>query len=151
MRNVMLTLGLAATMAAGLAAQTLSPAPVPSAAKEERATQSPAERARKDAERAEKSLGLNSEQRSKWEAASLERANANEQVKEKMKGCTTPQERKDLKTQMRANHEKYNTTVTALLTPDQKVRYDQQKKEKRDAHRSGRMKGKPQHMQDSQK
>lgn len=97
---------------------------------------SPAEKAKKDADRAEKKLGLTAEQKQKWEAASLERAVANQPIREKMKGCTTPDERKAYHSQMRVNHKKYKSTTLDLLTTEQKTKYETMQKVQRMQHKA---------------
>jgi protein CpxP len=148
MKHIMLTLGIAAGMAGSPAAQTLSSAPAHEMRQDnqDRMKQklSPEEKARKDAGRAEKELGLNSDQKARWETASLERTRANQPLREKMNGSTTPAERKALRDQMKTNHQKYNETVTALLTPDQKARYEQMKKERKESHKGKKGQG-PRH------
>lgn len=126
-------------------------------AKHERIELSPQERAAKDAERAEKELGLNAEQKMKWQAASLERINANALLKEKMNGSTTPEEREQLRKQMRINNDKFNGTVNGFLTDEQKAKHDEMKKAKR-PHYQGKdrmehkeYKGRPQPHQNNAK
>jgi len=91
---------------------------------------SPDQRAAKDAEHAEKSLGLNADQKAKWQAAALERINANEPIRDKMQGATTPEERQSIRQQMKSNNDRFESTVTAMLTSDQKAKYDQMKSER---------------------
>jgi Spy/CpxP family protein refolding chaperone len=132
MKHAMLTLGFVAALATGLQAQSQEAMPSPASQQQATKQLSPSERAKKDAERAGKQLSLSEDQKAKWEAASLERINANTPIKQKLESCTTPEERKTYRSQLRANQEKYHTTVTALLTPEQKAKYDQMKKERHD-------------------
>ncbi|MBX3163893.1 MAG: hypothetical protein KF900_05390 [Bacteroidetes bacterium] len=88
---------------------------------------SPQERAAKSAERAEKDLGLTTEQKAKWQAASLERINANEPLKVQMRASATPEERQALRKQMRGNGETFETTVNGFLTAEQKTKRDEVK------------------------
>jgi len=132
MKHAMLTFGLVAALATGLNAQTPGTATVPGGVHQNQKEQlSPAERAKKGAEIAEQKLALTNDQKTKWEAAALQRAIANDPIREKMKGCTTPQERKDYHSQMKVNGKKYTTTVVALLTTDQKTKYEQMKKDRK--------------------
>ena len=103
--------------------------------KQERVQLSPQERATKDTERAEKNLGLNAEQKAKWQAASLERANANEPLKEKMQSSTTPEERQQIRQQMKSNGDKFESTVNGFLTPEQKTKYAEMKANYRGKHK----------------
>lgn len=111
--------------------------------KQEHMKLSPQERAVKNAERAEKELGLTAEQKTKWQTASLTKINANEAVKQKMQGSTTPEERKELHKQMRLNKAKFELDVFAFLSPEQKVKYDAAKT-KHHSHQTHKA-HKPQH------
>lgn len=88
------------------------------------------ERAKNNTIKAEKELALTADQKIKWEAASLERMKQNEPLKQKMQGSTTPDERKSLRQQMRANNQKFVQTVLTFLTPDQKTKFEAMKKAK---------------------
>lgn len=111
--------------------------------KHEKADLTPAERAKKSAQREEKELGLNADQKAKWEVATLERINANAPIHEKMKGATTPEERKSMHIQAKGNIDKFDATVTAFLTPEQKTKFEAQK-EKMKQKRKEQHKGEPQ-------
>ncbi|WP_317897924.1 hypothetical protein [Aurantibacillus circumpalustris] len=140
MKKSILAICLVASMTIKLEAQTLNADPAKTSERVERKQLSPEERAKKDAERAEKKLALTGDQKTKWEQASLNRVKANEPLREKMKGCTTPDERKEIHTQMRLNKTSFNTTVTAMLTPDQKAKWGQEKKNHQE-RRKNHMKG----------
>ena len=90
----------------------------------------PEQRAKRDADMAQQKLGLSAEQKVKWEEAGLDRIRRGEPIKTKMRGPTTPEERKELQSQMEANKERYLSTIAAILTPEQKVKYDQFQKER---------------------
>jgi hypothetical protein len=98
------------------------------------------ERAKKDAERAEKKLALTADQKVKWEAAALVRAKANQPLKEKMQGSTTPEERKTIHKQVKTNNTQFETTVETLLTLEQKQKYEELKAERR-KHKGRHAKG----------
>ena len=134
MKKIVLAICLISSLTIKLAAQTPSPSGVKTE-KQDRKQLSPEERAKKDAERAEKKLALTNEQKTKWELAALERAKANSPLKEKMKGCTTPDERKAIHKQMRLNKNNFNTTVSAMLTLDQKTKFEQEKKNHHSKHK----------------
>lgn len=102
---------------------------------------SPEERAKHGANWAEKKLGLNADQKTKWETACLERIKANEPHKEKMRGSTTPEERKAIHQQVKANNENFDKTVNGFLTPEQQAKWEQHKKDQREKHKA-KMKGK---------
>lgn len=83
----------------------------------------PEEKAAKEANKAEKELGLNADQKSKWQSAALTRINANKPLIEKMQGSTTPDERKQLKSQIKTNGQSFDQTVNAMLTPEQQAKW----------------------------
>ena len=134
MKKTLLALCLVSLMTMKLEAQTLNADPAKKTERVEKKQFSPEERAKKDAERAEKKLALSNEQKTKWELAALERAKANAPLKEKMKGCTTPDDRKDIHKQMTLNKINFDTTVMAMLNNDQKVQYEQEKKMRHSKH-----------------
>lgn len=92
----------------------------------------PEERAKHGANWAEKKLTLTPDQKTKWEAAALERITANAPLRDKLKGSTTPEERKATRTQIKANQDKFNTTVDGFLTPEQKTKWDAEKKQRKE-------------------
>jgi protein CpxP len=111
--------------------------------KEQRKDMSPEERAKMETQHAEKKLSLTADQKPKWEAASLTRIKANDPYRQKMQGSTTPEERKELQKNMRTNKEAFDQSVTAFLTPDQKTKWDAEKKQMREKRKDKRGKGKP--------
>lgn len=90
------------------------------------------QRVKNQTDKAEKELALTPEQKVKWEAAVRKRITANKPIKEKLQGSTTPEERKKLHGETRANMKKFDETVSTFLTPEQKVKYEARKKEKKD-------------------
>ena len=48
-----------------------------------------------------------------------------------MKGSTTPEERRNIREQTKVNNQKFEQTVTAFLTPDQKTKLDKMKEERK--------------------
>jgi Spy/CpxP family protein refolding chaperone len=139
MKKMILSLALVAGIAVGLSAQNSAPAPSTTQGAKKGGT--PEERAARGAERAAKDLGLSADQKSKWQTAALERINANAPLHEKMKGSTTPEERKSLHQQAKANNEKFDNTVKGFLTPDQNTKYEQMKadrKQKMKEHHKGK-------------
>lgn len=89
------------------------------------------EKAAKEANKAEKELGLNADQKSKWQSAALTRINANKPLIEKMQGSTTPEERKQLKSQIKTNGQSFDQTVNAMLTPEQQAKWTNWKANKK--------------------
>lgn len=103
---------------------------------------SPEEHARQSADRAEKNLTLSAEQKAKWETAALTRFRANQPLKQKMKGSTTPEERKSLHSQVKSNNAQFDLTVSSFLTSEQKAKYEQMKTEKKNRkNKPGKMNG----------
>ncbi len=104
------------------------------------------QRVKNQTDKAEKDLGLTTEQKVKWEAAVRERITANKPIKEKLQGSTTPEERKKLHGDAKANMKKFDDTVALFLTPEQKAKYEAKKKEKKDKvekHKGGKKGGAP--------
>jgi periplasmic protein CpxP/Spy len=96
------------------------------------------DRAKRSANRAEKEFTLTADQKTKWEAATLERLKANAPLHEKMKGSTTPDERKKIHAEAKTNIDKFETTVKGFLTAEQKTKFDAKTaeiKKKREEHR----------------
>ncbi len=100
----------------------------------------PEEKAKMEANKAEKDLGLNAEQKMKWQNAALERISENAPLREKMKGSTTPEEREKLRSQMKLGKDKFDTNINSFLTSDQKTKWDNAQKERK-KRRKGKMKG----------
>jgi hypothetical protein len=101
-----------------------SPNPVPMAKdKSQKPPVNAEDKAAKEANKAEKELGLSAEQKTKWQAAALTRINANKPLIEKMQGSTTPEERKQLKSQIKTNGQSFDQTVNAMLTPEQQTKW----------------------------
>ena len=102
---------------------------------------SPDERVKKETETAVSKLGLNSDQKLKWEQASRERIAAIEPLKERMQGSTTPKEREELKSQMQLNKKKFDENVLSFLNAEQKTKYEAFKKERKDKRKGHQKKG----------
>ncbi len=135
MKKLMLLAVLSALSAPGLSAQTVTaPTAAPETMSAPRRHKTPEEFATKDADQAEKKLGLNADQKSKWHAASLQRMNANAPLREKMKASADSSEKKNLRLQLRDNGKKFDDTVNSFLTPDQKTKWEQTKQEKKERH-----------------
>lgn len=116
-----------------------------------KANRSPEDRAEMGAKRAAKELSLNADQTAKWEAAAKTRMEANAPLRDKMNGSTTPEERKTLHQQMKANNEAFDANVAGFLTPEQKTKYDQMKENKQNGRGAkGMRKAEGSPMQDNQ-
>lgn len=139
MKKLMLLAVLSALSTPQLQAQEPASPPLAAETKSERPKKTPEERARKDADWAEKKLDLNADQKTKWQAASLQRIQANTPLREKMRSSADKAEKQKLGTQLRDNGKKFEEAVNGFLTPDQKTKWDQAKKEKKE-HRKHKMK-----------
>jgi periplasmic protein CpxP/Spy len=129
MKKVILSALLACGLAfPGNAQDTKTP---PETKGEKRKNATPEERAKHDANRAEKELGLSADQKSKWETAALERIKSNMPVRDKMKGSTTPEERKTLHGQAKTNMEKFDNDVKGFLSPEQKTKWEKMKEDRK--------------------
>lgn len=93
----------------------------------------PEERAKKGAAHAEKKLGLSAQQKADWEVAALKRAMVNQPLHEQLKGATTPEQRKDIHKQIKANNDAFETSVNFFLTADQKTKFTAMKQERMQA------------------
>lgn len=129
MKKLLFSLALVTGMIAASPAQT---APGPKGTKKEMKNASPEEKAKKGTEHAAKKLGLTDDQKPKWEAAALTRIKANEPHRDRLKGSTTPEERKEIHKQVRANNEAFDKSVNEFLTADQKTKWEAEKKERRE-------------------
>jgi hypothetical protein len=92
---------------------------------------SPDEKAKQEADKAEKKLGLSADQKTKWQQAALTRIQNNKPFVDKLQGSTTPEERKDLKSKIKANAKTFDTTVNGFLSAEQKTKWEAMKKEKK--------------------
>lgn len=137
-RNLMLATALVGLFAIELRAQNPNQGGGNQYGNQQRENLTPQQRAQKDADRAEKQLALTADQKARWGAAALERANANEPLQQKMKASTTPDERKSIRNQMEGNKEKFNAAIASILTPDQKAKYDQIQSERQSLMRNGK-------------
>ena len=90
----------------------------------------PEEKAKRGADHAEKKLGLNADQKSQWEVAALKRIMVNQPLHEQLKGSTTPEQRKDLHAQIKANNQAFENSVNFFLTADQKTKFNTMKQER---------------------
>lgn len=140
MKKIILAGGLLTGLAfMGIAQPVASPATLQ---KQQVVNKSPEEKAKADAERAEKDLGLTADQKNKWESAALKRITANTPYREKMKGSTTPDERRDLHKQMLLNAKTFDAEVNAFLTEDQKKKKQELRSKRKEGQRKG-MKDQP--------
>ena len=90
---------------------------------------SPSEKADKQTDKMTEKLELNPSQSASWETASNTRNSLNKPLHDKLKGATTPEERKSLRQQMKTNNDNFETTINSFLTAEQKIKYETLKKE----------------------
>ncbi len=102
---------------------------------EQKKQHSPEEHAKKSAEWATKNLGLDASQVTKWQSAALTRITANAPLREKLKGATTPDDRKATHQQLKANMDKFDAEVSTFLTADQKTKWEKLKADKKAQHK----------------
>lgn len=140
MKNLILSFIVVSGLISTINAQESQTGGQPKNLPQERKNPSPDERARHEANKAERQLGLDAEQKVKWEAAARERASVNLPLKEKLAGATTPEERKKLHQQLKASNDKFEDSVNGFLNAEQKTKFAQVKKERREA-RKNRKKG----------
>jgi len=91
---------------------------------------SDSEKAKKHTERAAVQLNLNESQKLEWETAVWNKLQANKPHRETLKGCTTPEQRKELHMKMRQNNKSFHESVNTILDKEQKQKYDVWKEEK---------------------
>lgn len=125
----MIALAVVAGLNTALVAQEKATATNPT--KESRKEMTPEERAKKGAAHAEKKLGLTPDQKNQWEVAALKRNMVNQPLHEQLKGSTTPEQRKDIHKQIKANNDAFETSVNFFLTPEQKTKFAQMKEERK--------------------
>lgn len=134
MKNLALFLALSLGSMTYLVAQTTGDP----AAKEQKKNLSPADQAKRSADKAEKKLGLSADQKAKWEVAETQHLTANAPLKERMNGSTTPEERKQIQKEVKSNNDLFESTVKTFLTSDQFTKFQQLKKEKQEERKSKR-------------
>jgi hypothetical protein len=127
-RLFLISLALVLVNKAGNAQDAVNPQQLPS--KVEHKQLSLDERVKQNSAKAEKELLLNTDQKLKWETASRQRMEANEPLRKKLEGSTTPQERKEIRGQMKINNDNFDKAVNAFLNDNQKIKFQTLKKEK---------------------
>lgn len=129
MKKIILALALIGGTSTAVLAQEVQATTATVAKKE----LTPEERAKKGANHAEKKLGLSAQQKADWEVAALKRAMVNQPLHEQLKGSTTPEQRKDIHKQIKANNDAFETSVNFFLTADQKTKFAAMKQERMQA------------------
>ena len=88
---------------------------------------SPEEAAKKHTEKMTTDLSLNEDQKTKFYNADLAHINKVRPLREKLKGSTTPEERKTLNAEIRKEEEAFDKEVNGFLNPDQQVKWKAEK------------------------
>ena len=88
----------------------------------------PDQKADKETAKVTSALGLNASQQTTFRKLVMERATANKPLREKAKATTNKDEKQKLINQVKANNEKFHTTVNLMLTPDQQTKWADHKK-----------------------
>ena len=86
------------------------------------------QKADKETSKATSALGLNESQKTTFKKLAVERFNANKPLRDKMKSASTSTEKESIHSQIKANNEKFFTTVNAMLTPDQQTKWADHRK-----------------------
>ncbi len=86
------------------------------------------QRVDKETAKATAALGLTDTQKAKFKQFTLDRFNANKPLREKAKASTSKTEKQALHAQMKANTEKYFTSVNGILTAEQQPKWADHKK-----------------------
>jgi hypothetical protein len=97
---------------------------------------SPEKKAEKQAEKVANHLNLSDAQKSAFKKLTIERMNQNMPLKQKMKSTTNKEERMSIQKQIRANNDKFFTSVNSMLTPDQQTKWVEHKKKMEASHKS---------------
>lgn len=96
------------------------------------------QKADKETAKAATALSLSDAQKTTFKKLSIERFNANKPLREKAKASTDKNEKQKIREQVKANNEKFFTSVNSMLTPEQQVKWADRKKKMqekgRDAH-----------------
>jgi len=141
MKNKFVIVSLLSILTMGSSFAQISNPPAMGNEKGQRPPLKPEEKAIKEATRAEKELGLSSEQKLKWQEAALIRIKANQPLAEKMKGSTTPEERKQIKSEMKTNAQTFDAKVNSMLSTSQQEKWKSMKESKKaEMHKKGKAK-----------
>jgi len=87
----------------------------------------PEQAAQRQSTRAADELGLSAEQKQKFYDASLVRITANRPLKQQAEAATDKGSKKSVHQQMKANRDTFENNVNAMLTPEQKTKWEAQK------------------------
>jgi periplasmic protein CpxP/Spy len=115
-----------------MTAQTTATAPATT--KTQRVELTPEQEASRHATKLASQLGLTDDQKAKIEALDVERINANRPLHEQGKAATSDADKKAARQQVKANNDKFEASVSALLTPEQKTKWEAQRKEAKEKH-----------------
>jgi uncharacterized protein (DUF3084 family) len=92
----------------------------------------PEKAAEHQANKAEKALGLTTEQKSQFQSFSLTRINTVRPLREKMRASEDKEERKKIQGEVHAAFKAFDMNVSQILTEEQKVKWEAHKKEQKE-------------------
>jgi hypothetical protein len=92
--------------------------------------ENPHMQAQRSADKAEKRYALTPEQKNRWQVAAMQRNMERQQIRMQLRGETTPEQRKELRTQAKAQNDQFDTMVKDFLKPEQLAKYEKDKQER---------------------
>ena len=102
----------------------------------------PEQKLEKEVMRAKTELSLSDEQATKWKAAAEKRNQKLMPVRDKLKGSTTPDERKAYRQEVKGTMDTFNSDVKSFLTAEQNTKWESVRQAKRESMKSRRQKHK---------
>lgn len=125
MKKVLTLAVFTAVLGMNMYAQRSNTPPPP---KGERAKMTPEEASKKQAERLQKELGLNEDQKIKVEGFALTRMNNIQPLREKAKATENKEERKKLHEEAKIHMRTFDESVKSILTAEQLPKWEEHKK-----------------------
>lgn len=92
------------------------------------------QKADKETAKATTALGLSDTQKSTFHKLALERFTANKPLRDKAKQSSDKTEKQSLQSQVKANNEKFFTSVNSMLTPEQQTKWADHRKKAQAKH-----------------
>ncbi|HYG53344.1 MAG TPA: hypothetical protein VD905_20740 [Flavobacteriales bacterium] len=123
----------AAVISMGVHAQTTN-GDNPPPPKGEHPKMTPEEASKRQAERAQKELGLNEDQKVKFEGFALTRMNNMKPIREKARNTQDKEERKKLHEEAKVHMRTFDESVKSILTADQLPKWEEHKKKVKAHH-----------------
>jgi hypothetical protein len=123
MKKLFLTIAVLGSLASAAVAQDAK-----KAASNSRSELTVEQRAEKETTKATGALGLSEVQKTTFKKLALERFTANKSLRDKAAASTDKTEKQNLHTQMKSNNEKFFSSVSSFLTPEQQTKWAEHKK-----------------------